>query len=264
MIIHFWLRGPVSQNSNKLGKNKSGKLIRLIEMLEEILDSQEKVIIFTQFVAMGNLLQKELESYFKEEIPFISGKVDRVHWQQIIQEFQSALNYQADNCNEKIQFMESTSINYDNKNLSINENIESDSDGNYNESVILEDNIETESPKPKKIPSILILSLKVGGIGLNLTAATHVFHFDRWWNPAVENQATDRVYRIGQKKKVEIHKFICSGTLEERIDEMIDQKKALAENIIGTGELWITEMSTDQLKELFKLNAEIISNTLDD
>ena len=102
----------------------------------------------------------------------------------------------------------------------------------------------------------------MGGIGLNLTAATHVFHFDRWWNPAVENQATDRVYRIGQKKKVEIHKFICSGTLEERIDEMIDQKKALAENIIGTGKSWITEMSTDQLKELFKLNAEIISNTL--
>ena len=75
MIIHFWLRVTVSQNSNKLGKNESGKLIRLIEMLEEILDSQEKVIIFTQFVAMGNLLQKELESYFKEEIPFISGKV---------------------------------------------------------------------------------------------------------------------------------------------------------------------------------------------
>jgi SNF2 family DNA or RNA helicase len=110
----------------------------------------------------------------------------------------------------------------------------------------------------KNGPKIFILSLKAGGVGLNLTRANHVFHFDRWWNPAVENQATDRAFRIGQTKNVLVHKFICDGTLEERIDEMIELKKELAENIIGTGEGWLTEMTTRQLKELFKLRREAV------
>ncbi len=105
---------------------------------------------------------------------------------------------------------------------------------------------------------LFILSLKAGGVGLNLTAANHVFHFDRWWNPAVENQATDRAFRIGQKKNVQVHKFVCAGTLEERIDQMIEQKKDLAERIVGAGENWLTEMSTDQLKELFALSREAV------
>ncbi len=104
---------------------------------------------------------------------------------------------------------------------------------------------------------LFILSLKAGGLGLNLTAANHVFHFDRWWNPAVENQATDRAFRIGQKKNVQVHKFVCMGTLEERIDAMIEQKKELAGNIVGSGEDWLTELSTDQLRELFSLSEEI-------
>jgi SNF2 family DNA or RNA helicase len=103
-----------------------------------------------------------------------------------------------------------------------------------------------------------ILSLKAGGVGLNLTAANHVFHFDRWWNPAVENQATDRAFRIGQKKNVQVHKFVCVGTLEERIDQMIEQKRELAESIVGSGENWLTEMSTAQLKEMFALSREAI------
>jgi len=107
-------------------------------------------------------------------------------------------------------------------------------------------------------PPLFILSLKAGGLGLNLTAANHVFHFDRWWNPAVENQATDRVFRIGQKKNVEVHKFISMGTLEERIDEMIEQKKQLADLVIGTGESWLTELSTNQLRELFKLSSDAV------
>ena len=107
-------------------------------------------------------------------------------------------------------------------------------------------------------PPLFILSLKAGGLGLNLTAANHVFHFDRWWNPAVENQATDRVFRIGQKKNVLVHKFVCIGTLEERIDQMIEQKKELAESVIGTGEAWLTELSTDQLKEVFTLSREAV------
>ena len=107
-------------------------------------------------------------------------------------------------------------------------------------------------------PSLFILSLKAGGVGLNLTAANHVFHFDRWWNPAVENQATDRAFRIGQKRNVQVHKFICVGTLEERIDMMIEKKKGLAESIVGSGESWLTEMSTDELKELFALSREAV------
>ncbi len=107
---------------------------------------------------------------------------------------------------------------------------------------------------------ILVVSLKAGGVGLNLTAATHVFHFDRWWNPAVENQATDRAYRIGQTRRVQVHKFVVRGTLEERIDEMIEQKTALAENIIGSGERWLTELSTDQLRELLTLRRDAVGD----
>ncbi|MEM7799262.1 MAG: DEAD/DEAH box helicase [Chloroflexota bacterium] len=102
-------------------------------------------------------------------------------------------------------------------------------------------------------PPVFLLSLKAGGTGLNLTRANHVFHFDRWWNPAVENQATDRAFRIGQKKNVMVHKFVCTGTLEERIDQMIEEKKALAEQIVGSGEGWLTELSTADLKELVRL-----------
>jgi hypothetical protein len=103
---------------------------------------------------------------------------------------------------------------------------------------------------------IFVLSLKAGGLGMNLTAANHVFHYDRWWNPAVENQATDRAYRIGQTRTVQVHKFIVAGTLEERIDEMIELKTELAENIIGSGEQWLTELSTEQLHELLSLRQE--------
>lgn len=107
-------------------------------------------------------------------------------------------------------------------------------------------------------PSILILSLKAGGTGLNLTAANHVFHFDRWWNPAVENQATDRAFRIGQRRNVQVHKFLCAGTLEEKIDELIERKQEVADSIVGSGEGWLAEMSTTQLKELFELHQEAV------
>ena len=109
-------------------------------------------------------------------------------------------------------------------------------------------------------PSLFVLSLKAGGVGLNLTAANHVFHFDRWWNPAVENQATDRAFRIGQTKNVQVHKYVCLGTLEERIDRLIEDKKNLADRIIGGGESWLTELSTDQLRDLFALNREAVGD----
>ena len=105
-------------------------------------------------------------------------------------------------------------------------------------------------------PPFLILTVKAGGTGLNLTAASHVIHFDRWWNPAVENQATDRAFRIGQKKNVLVHKFVCKGTIEEKIDTMINDKKALAENLLGGGgeEKLLTEMSNDELIKFVSLD----------
>lgn len=115
-----------------------------------------------------------------------------------------------------------------------------------------QDAAESEAPR------IFLLSLKAGGVGLNLTRANHVFHFDRWWNPAVENQATDRAFRIGQQKNVQVHKFLCAGTLEEKIDTMIEQKQRLAANVIGAGENWLTELSTDGLRDLFTLRPDAV------
>ena len=100
----------------------------------------------------------------------------------------------------------------------------------------------------------MVLSVRAGGTGLNLTRANHVVHFDRWWNPAVENQATDRAFRIGQTKNVMVHKLVCTGTVEEKIDAMIESKKALAEDVVGSGgETWITELDNQELMKLLKL-----------
>jgi SNF2 family DNA or RNA helicase len=104
-------------------------------------------------------------------------------------------------------------------------------------------------------PPFFVLSLKAGGTGLNLTAASHVIHFDRWWNPAVENQATDRAFRIGQKRNVMVHKFTCRGTLEERIHEVIASKSALAEDVLGEGgERLLTEMNNSELLRFVALD----------
>ncbi len=116
----------------------------------------------------------------------------------------------------------------------------------------------TEFQDPETEPSVFILSLKAGGVGITLTKANHVFHFDRWWNPAVENQATDRAFRIGQKKNVFVHKFVAIGTLEERIDEMIEDKKKLAGSIVGSDESWLTELDNNAFKKLIALNKSAI------
>src|SRR5262245_22209247 len=97
---------------------------------------------------------------------------------------------------------------------------------------------------PTSTHRVFLLSLKAGGFGLNLTKANHVFHFDRWWNPAVEDQATDRVHRIGQTRVVQVHKFVCIGTVEERIDRLLAEKTALADRIVGSGDEWLTNLST--------------------
>lgn len=172
---------------------RSGKLARLEEMLEEALSEGDKALIFTQFAEMGGMLQSYLQEQLDCEILFLHGGTPKKKRDFMVEQFQRGK------------------------------------------------------------PPLFILSLKAGGLGLNLTAANHVFHFDRWWNPAVENQATDRAFRIGQTKNVQVHKFVCIGTVEEQIDKMIEEKKELAERIIGTGESWITEMSTEELRELFTM-----------
>jgi SNF2 family DNA or RNA helicase len=187
------------QDGSKL-PGRSGKLVRLEEMLEEILAEGDKALIFTQFAEMGMMLRTHLRDTFGRETLFLHGGTTRQQRDSMVQRFQA--NHQG--------------------------------------------------------PPLFILSLKAGGLGLNLTAANHVFHFDRWWNPAVENQATDRAFRIGQKRNVQVHKFVCLGTLEEHIDQMIEHKKELAESIVGTGEGWLTEMSTDQLKQVFALSREAV------
>ncbi|HLK77522.1 MAG TPA: SNF2-related protein [Streptosporangiaceae bacterium] len=108
-------------------------------------------------------------------------------------------------------------------------------------------------------PALFLLSLKAGGTGLNLTAASHVIHVDRWWNPAVEDQATDRAFRIGQHRNVQVRKFVCVGTLEERIDAMIEEKKTLADRVVGTGESWLTELSVADLRDVLALSPDAVS-----
>ncbi len=115
-----------------------------------------------------------------------------------------------------------------------------------------------EFQNPETEPSVFVLSLKAGGVGITLTKANHVFHFDRWWNPSVEDQATDRAFRIGQKKNVFVHKFVAIGTLEERIDQMIEDKKKLAGSIVGADESWLTELDNDAFRQLISLNKQAI------
>ncbi|MDI6740294.1 MAG: DEAD/DEAH box helicase [Candidatus Edwardsbacteria bacterium] len=179
---------------------RSGKMERLVEMLEETIENRERALVFTQFTEMGDLLQPHLRERFGREVLFLHGGVSQKGRDAMVSRFQAG------------------------------------GDG----------------------PPVFVLSLKAGGTGLNLTAATQVFHFDRWWNPAVEDQATDRVYRIGQKKNVQVYKYVCIGTLEERIDRMIEDKKKLAASVIGAGESWLTELSTSELRRVIELSADAV------
>ncbi|MCL4560931.1 MAG: DEAD/DEAH box helicase, partial [Chloroflexi bacterium] len=174
---------------------RSGKLGRLVEMLDEVISEDDRALIFTQFAEMGKLLDAYLSRALGCATLFLYGGTPVKAREAMVQRFQE------------------------------------ESHG----------------------PPIFILSLKAGGLGLNLTRATHVFHFDRWWNPAVENQATDRAFRIGQVRNVQVHKMITQGTLEEKIDDLIESKKGLSQAIIGSGEQWLTELSTDDLRELVRL-----------
>ncbi len=184
---------------NSVLPGRSGKLSRLVEMLEEAAQVGDASLIFTQYAEMGKLLKRHLQDTFGREALLLHGGVRKDRRDEMVDRFQSP-------------------------------------DG----------------------PDLFILSVKAGGTGLNLTRANRVFHFDRWWNPAVEDQATDRAFRIGQTKDVHVHKFVCVGTVEEKIDEMIERKREIAEEVVGTGEGWITELSTHELKDLFALREDAI------
>ncbi|QHW33514.1 DEAD/DEAH box helicase [Paenibacillus rhizovicinus] len=174
---------------------RSNKVLRLLEMVEEIAAEGERCLIFTQYVEMGSTLKRLLEERIGVQTPYLYGAVPKAERDAMIESFQ---NEAEPGC-------------------------------------------------------AFVLSLKAGGTGLNLTAANHVIHFDRWWNPAVENQATDRAFRIGQRRNVQVHKYVTLGTLEERIDDMISRKQMLNDQVVSGSENWITELSTDELRELFSL-----------
>lgn len=196
---HFLRQTDVVETGGTRLSQRSGKTIRLIEMLEETIAAGDQSLLFTQYRQMGHLLATILRQELDIEPLFLHGGTPQAKRQEMIDRFQNE----------------------------------------------------------KTIP-VFILSLKAGGVGVNLTAANHVFHFDRWWNPAVENQATDRAFRIGQTRTVYVHKMMTTGTLEERIDQMIEQKKDLAKRVIGTGEGWLTELSSSQLRDVLALRENLV------
>jgi len=180
---------------------RSGKLQRILEMLEEVLAEGDRALVFTQYREMGERLVREFERVFGVQVPFLHGGVPQSARDEMVRRFQQ---------------------------------------------------------EDFRSPPIFVLSVKAGGTGLNLTAANHVFHYDRWWNPAVEDQATDRAYRIGQRRSVQVHKLLCAGTVEEKIDELLERKRELAESIVGAGEQWITEMNDQELRDLFSLAPDAV------
>ena len=174
--------------------SESGKMELLINILENIIDVDEKAIIFTQYVKMGEIIQEIISKKLKCEIEFLHGSLSLKEREKVINNFQ-----ENDDC------------------------------------------------------KFLVATIKTGGVGLNLTAASNVIHYDLWWNPAIENQATDRVHRIGQEKDVMVYRFITKGTLEEGIDSIVKSKIDLAEKAISNDETFITEMSNEELKEILSL-----------
>ncbi len=184
---HYLKHGDMSANA-------SGKTQKLIDILHNIVDNNEKVLVFTQYKEMGTILESIITSEFNQNPLFFHGSLNVKQREEVIKSFQEDL-----------------------------------------------------------AQKIMILSLKAGGLGLNLTSASNVIHYDLWWNPAVEDQATDRTYRIGQDKNVMIHRFITLSTFEEKIDKIIKDKRELANAAVFEGERTITELSDDEIYEIFSL-----------
>lgn len=185
----------------KFKPERSGKITRLMEIGETLVEEGYCCLIFTQYVELGKMLKTLLQERFHYEVPFLHGGTAQRARDRMIDTFQEQRD---------------------------------------------------------RLPFFLI-SLRAGGLGLNLTRANHVLHVDRWWNPAVESQATDRAYRIGQEQNVIVHKFLCTGTYEENIDRLIESKKDLASRIIASGEKGLTEISNEEFLELIRLREGVIS-----
>jgi len=174
----------------------SGKMEKCIDLVNSILNNNEKTLIFTQYKEMGDILSRIITDECNETPLFFHGSLTIPQREKLIEEFQN-----------------------------------------------------------NKDAHVMVLSLKAGGTGLNLTSATNVIHYDLWWNPAVEEQATDRTYRIGQNKNVMVHRLITLGTFEEKIDEMLKAKKELADLAVYEGEKIITDLTDDEIYEIFSLSA---------
>lgn len=177
------------------GWERSAKMERLLALAEEMYETGDRTLIFTQYVEMGNILKSQLQERFGREALFLHGGVNKGMRDDMVRRFQES---------EGSQFF--------------------------------------------------ILSLKAGGVGLNLTNANRVVLYDRWWNPAVEQQAIDRAYRIGQARNVQVHVFCCKGTLEERIDELIASKMEVANKVIEASDNWVAELSDEGLRDLLSLS----------
>ncbi|MBN2444635.1 MAG: DEAD/DEAH box helicase [Spirochaetales bacterium] len=188
------------QDGSIFSRERSHKLTRLTEMVDEVIQNEESLLIFTQFKDIGSSLEQYFKSEFHYNTYFLHGGTTRKKREKMIEDFQA----------------------------------------------------------PDTDPGVFILSLKAGGVGITLTKANHVFHFDRWWNPAVENQATDRAFRIGQKKNVFVHKFVAIGTLEEQIDKMLADKQKLSETIVGSDESWLSTLDNETFKNLIRLQKSSI------
>jgi SNF2 family DNA or RNA helicase len=247
---------------------RSNKVMRLLEMVGELRAEGDRCLIFTQFVETGHLLQRLISQRLGENVLFLHGGTPRAARDEMIARFQDESSRVAGESGgdgvasaARAAGVEGSAelaadIACDARDAAELAD-EEDSAGSAGAESASEAEAAQGSGGSAE-SGIFILSLKAGGIGLNLTAANHVFHFDRWWNPAVENQATDRAYRIGQTRHVQVHKFVALGTLEEKIDEMIAGKTALSDTVVGGGEQWITELSTEELRDLFALRNEWI------
>lgn len=190
--LYLHQNGPV--------KGRSGKLERLEELISEILEADERVVVFSQYVAWVQLLAPYLRRHFHVPVLTFHGSLSKTERDDVLQQFND-----------------------------------------------------------RQGPPILLASLKAGGVGLNLASAQHVIHYDRWWNPATEDQATDRVWRMGQTSLVTVHKFVTKGTVEERIDTLIQEKRQLSSRLLSGqgGEGWVTELTNRELRELVELRESL-------
>jgi len=178
---------------------RSGKLTRLLQLIDEVFENDAAALVFTQYREMGNILEKVLSERLAQPIPFLHGGLSRQQRDDMVAQFQTPSG-----------------------------------------------------------PPIMVVSLRAGGTGLNLTRANHVFHYDRWWNPAVEDQASDRAFRIGQTRDVTVHRLVSQGTLEEQIHQLLEDKRLLADKVVGEGETWLSELDDEALRSLIALGQDAV------